>query len=259
MTSIDVVAFDLDDTLISLSKEFIPQYIRHLAQFVDHHFPESAPVVEKIVATSTAMMQKPRDQERLEDFFYRVFTAKTGIDRARLEPVLHTFYRGPFSQLRNLARPVYGAMGLLASVKALGMRVVLLTSALFPAEAIQQRLEWAGIEGFPFDWRSSLEVVHATKPQPGFYQEAADTLGVEPQHWLMVGNDVVEDMVPAHQTGMAIYWVGGVDPGLRQAELPPDTPYGPLHGLLPWLASQDTWTPPHPHRRNVAEPDDGAG
>lgn len=234
MHKVRVVAFDLDDTLIRLAPDFVPQYIDLLSSWLGSAFPGIPVALDRaLIDVSTQMMAKERDQERMEDFFYRHFSGRTGLARERLEPVLASFYRQQFPMLRRLSRPVYGALGLLAAVKARGYRVALLTSALFPEEAIRQRLYWAGLDAAVFDWKSALELVHATKPQPGYYKEAADALAIGPGHWLMVGNDVVEDIVPAHQAGMAVYWA--TEQTAADNRIPPGTPRGPVEKVLEYL------------------------
>lgn len=233
--TIEVVAFDLDDTLIRLSPDFVPEYLKRLAERLESVFPKAGSIASAILDTSQLMMEKTRDPERLEDFFYRDFEQRTGLARTALEPHLTAFYDEEFPALESLSRPVYGVMGLLAGVRARGFRVALLTSALFPRRAIDARLRWAGLEDFPFDWRTSLEVVHATKPQPGFYLEAADGAPYPPDQWLMVGNDLVEDVVPAHEAGMHVYWVHGDVTPDEEKRLPPDVAVGPLERVIPWL------------------------
>jgi FMN phosphatase YigB (HAD superfamily) len=239
MPRINVVAFDLDDTLVRLSPQFIPEYLNHLAQWLERTFPGVSAVSSKILASGQRMMAKTLDDERLEDFFFRDFSEQTGLQREALADSLKAFYRQEFDALSRYAQPVYGAMGVLATLRARGYRIALLTSALFPREAIDCRLRWAGLEDFPFDWRTSMEVVHATKPQPGFYTEAAQALGISPQRWLMVGNDLTEDILPAFQAGMSVYWVRDrVSPSEWQ-RLPPNTPVGPLARVVSWLKEHD--------------------
>lgn len=233
---IEVVAFDLDDTLIRLSPEFIAAYLKLLDDHLTEAFSLPIPLSQAIMEATARMMAKTRDEERLEDFFYREFAARTHLSREQLEPRFNVFYEEIFPRLRRFSRPVYGVMGMLATLKAQGYQVALLTSALFPQSAIDERLRWAGLEGFPFDWRTAFEVVHATKPQPGYYLEAAESLGVPPERWMMVGNDLVEDIMPAHAAGMAVYWVRDLPPDAEeQASLPLGTPWGPAEGILSYL------------------------
>ncbi len=232
MTAIRVVAFDLDDTLLRLAPDFIPQYFRLLDHRLQEQFPNTKPLSHAIGASSLRLMQKPRDGERLADFFYRDFADSAGVPEEVVRPAFESFYVEHFPSLQFLARPVYGAMGLLTAIKEAGYQVALLTSALFPTAAIDERLRWAGLEGFPFDWRTAFEGVHATKPQPGYYLEAADGLGIPPDEWLMVGNDVVEDIIPAHAAGMQVYWVHDEALSTLPEGVPAGAPHGPVERVL---------------------------
>ncbi len=233
---IEVVAFDLDDTLIRLSPQFIPEYLQRLDDYLREAFSLPKSLSQAMMEATAEMMAKTRDEERLADFFYRAFTARTQLSREQLGPRLNAFYEEIFPRLRRFSRPVYGMMGMLSTLKARGYQVALLTSALFPRSAIDERLRWAGLEGFPFDWRTTFEGVHATKPQPDYYLEAAESLGIPPARWMMVGNDLVEDIIPAHAAGMAVYWVRDLPPDTAdEASIPPGTPWGPAEGILSYL------------------------
>lgn len=234
---VQVIGFDLDDTLLRLSSDFIPTYMKTLSLYMDERFPDKAPLADAFLTVSARMMQKTRDSERLEDFFYRVFEENTGLSRDDIERPLQEFYAGPFARLEHLSSPVFGITGLLATLRAKGYRVALLTSALFPKKAIDWRLKWAGLEGFGFDWRTSLEAVHATKPQPDYYREAAEMMHSDPSEWLMVGNDLIEDIVPAHAAGMAVWWAQAPLTPQEIAKLPIGAEYGPIHRVIPWLSS----------------------
>lgn len=236
MQSIKVVAFDLDDTLIRLGPDFISTYISMLDTTLREKFPSQGSLVKEIYTSMEEMMAKGPDEERLEDFFYRRFESRTGLRRDQIESLLQGLYVDQFPALARLTWPIYGVMGLLTTIKERGYQVALLTSPLFPRVAIDARLEWAGLEGFPFDLRTSLETVHTTKPQPDYYAEAADQLGISPEHWLMVGNDLVEDIVPAHAAGMAVYWVQEALVELSgDVKIPSGTMRGSVHHVLDYL------------------------
>ncbi|MCY0879465.1 MAG: HAD family hydrolase [Firmicutes bacterium] len=207
MAPIQVVAFDLDDTLIELSQEFVPRYLALLTSYLAANLPGQNGLAAALEEATQVLMAKPGGGERLDELFYREMRLRLQVEREGLEPLFREFFESEFHRLQALSRPIYGALGMLAQLKRAGYRLALLTSALFPAYAIDQRLAWAGLEGVAWDWRTAFETVHATKPQPDFYREAAEALGIEPNSWLMVGNDLEEDIVPAYRAGMHVYWV----------------------------------------------------
>ncbi|MCY0898418.1 MAG: HAD hydrolase-like protein [Firmicutes bacterium] len=240
MAPVRVVAFDLDDTLLRLSSDFVPRYLALLTEHLADHLPRVPNIAQALRDTTKALMAKPGDAEWLQDFFYRDIGHRLNLGRDVLEPAMQNFFETRFQELQVWARPVYGVLGLLARLKEHGYRLVLLTSALFPAVAIDQRLAWAGLDGVHWDWRTAFENVHATKPQVAYYREAAAAVGIDPQYWLMVGNDLDEDIRPAHAAGMAVYWVQ--DRALFPKTplwLPDDAPRGLVHQVPRYLDAID--------------------
>lgn len=240
MARIRAVGFDLDDTLLTLDASFIPQYLRMLEGFVSPILGYQGALAQEVMASTAVMMAQVGRSRRIEDIFYEDFGQRTGFDRQRLEPLFRQFYQDHFPRLQHLARPVYGVMGLLTTIASLGYQVALLTSPVFPEVAISERLRWAGLEGFPFVWRSGLEHVRASKPTPDFYLEAADAVGIPPEEWLMVGNDFAEDILPSRVAGMSAWWIPGE--GDRR-EVPPGVLTGSLYQVLPHLQREAQRSP----------------
>jgi len=77
--------------------------------------------------------------------------------------------------------------------------------------------------------------MHFTKPQPHYYREIADRLGIAPKESVMAGNHVSNDLIPAHAVGMRTFLVN-VAP-LRDALFTPDGE-GDLYALRDWLAQR---------------------
>jgi FMN phosphatase YigB (HAD superfamily) len=103
--------------------------------------------------------------------------------------------------------------------------VVIATNPLFPATAIQQRMAWAGVDGFPYRLVTTYENSRATKPNLLYYQQILEAIGQPPQACLMVGDEDM-DMVAAH-LGCHTFLV----PGPR-TELDPTTPEPTYRGSL---------------------------
>ena len=231
--TISVVGIDLDGTLLELSDQFIAQYLLKVDQWVASRLRMEPVLAKAIWETTVWACSLDHGPTLLEDAFFERLCSLIKISREDIKEVFQMFYQEVFPELQRLSHPIVGAMGFLTQIQALGLKVVLLTSPVFPRIAIDERLRWAGIEGFPFDWISSLEVVHAAKPHPAYYLGAAKTLDIAPSNWLMVGNDLEQDIRPARVSGMHTWWVS--DGRFDYAVPDEDVLKGPLHDVIPYL------------------------
>ena len=82
--------------------------------------------------------------------------------------------------------------------------MVLATNPLFPAVATYSRIRWTGLTPEDFLLVTTYENATRCKPNPDYYLEILDKLGLVPEECLMVGNDAEEDMIAA-QTGMKVF------------------------------------------------------
>jgi FMN phosphatase YigB (HAD superfamily) len=231
MPTVQVVGIDLDDTLLRLAPDFIPRYLAALDAFMVERLGLTQSVMPALLATTQAVTQAPGRERWLSERFLSEFYERTGIAPSCAEALFQQFFATQFARFESLSRPVYGSLGLLAAIRQQGYPVVLVTSPLFPEVAVRMRLAWAGLDGFPFLWFSAFERVHASKPQPDFYRDVADIVGIDPGYWLMVGNDLAEDIVPASQVGMQVHWVTWTARAPHD-RLPPAATYGPLAGVF---------------------------
>lgn len=205
------VLFDLDGTLLDLDVDrFMGHYIEALSQ-------EFAPLVPPmrfqpaLMAATTAMITNDGSMTN-EERFWRVFQEKTGVGREALLPVTERFYRDVYPRLAFVARPVAIAPQLVSEVKAAGMIVVLATNAIFPKVAILERMRWGELDPNLFDLITCYETMHAAKPNPLFYREILERLGVAPCDAVMVGNDPELDVRAAKEAGLSAYLVDDVTP-----------------------------------------------
>jgi len=91
-------------------------------------------------------------------------------------------------------------------LKSKGYRLAVATNPLFPLQAVERRIQWAGLSTDHFEMITSFETMHACKPNPAFYQEVLEQLEIKPQDALMVGNDAQEDLA-AGTLGICTYLV----------------------------------------------------
>jgi FMN phosphatase YigB (HAD superfamily) len=61
--------------------------------------------------------------------------------------------------------------------------------------ATERRIAWAGLSTSDFELYTTYENSRFCKPNPDYYRDVMQTLGVSPEECLMVGNDVAEDMI----------------------------------------------------------------
>ena len=81
------------------------------------------------------------------------------------------------------------------TVKACSLRTALATNPIFPRAATERRIAWAGLDTSDFELVTTYENSRFCKPNPDYYRDVMQALGVCPEECLMVGNDVAEDMV----------------------------------------------------------------
>ena len=79
------------------------------------------------------------------------------------------------------------------------------------AELMGRALERSGIRQY-FQALYTSRELGFTKPEPVFFQEILNRLGVEPSACVMVGNDYDKDIIPAKAVGMRTIWFSPSDP-----------------------------------------------
>jgi FMN phosphatase YigB (HAD superfamily) len=202
------VLFDLDGTLVHFEyDDFLNEYFRAVTNTV-------APLIEPrrftgaLVAATEAMIRdlnpsRLNSQVFVDDFFKRV-----NVSEDVLMPVFEEFYMTEFTKLRNVlgVQPHPKAREILAFLLHEGYDVVIATNAVFPLEAIEERMRWGGIAELPYNLITCYDTMHFCKPNLEYYEEALRIVGHEPEECLMVGNNVDEDII-AGALGLKTYLV----------------------------------------------------
>ena len=208
------ILFDLDDTLLGdVSSRFFPAYLRLLQT----HFqadPAASRVVQAIVPAILQLFAQPFAPQTVEQALWADLAHRSAEDVAQIAPKFHHFYGHIYPQLEAHVTPLPFVRPLLQRLTAEGYRLAIATNPVFPRSAVEQRLAWAGVavEAFPDLLVTTYERMHAVKPNPDYYREVAELLGVDSADCLMVGNDWENDIVPAQAVGMATFWVTPTTP-----------------------------------------------
>ncbi|MGB9868048.1 MAG: HAD family hydrolase [Bacillota bacterium] len=200
------VLFDLDGTLLPLDTlDFVAKYFQAVSRRFEHLLP-SHRFRALLWQAVTVMIDTDHPDRTNQEVFVDAFCKLSGLRPEEFMPLFERFYSEDFPLLRNGVVPNPRAVETVELARKLGFKVVLATNPVYPATAILQRLEWAGLSPLHFDFITTYEQMHACKPSVRYYQEVLDLVGCAPEHCLMVGNDTLEDMV-AGQLGMLTYLV----------------------------------------------------
>lgn len=195
---ITTLLFDLDGTLLPMDNDyFTKEYFKVLVPYVMQRLPKGAispeEFVQKLWASTETMVRDNNREATNEEVFRDHFLATTGFSKDQIWGIVESFYETTFGELDHLAGSSSLSKEICEAALAKGYKLVLATNPLFPETAIRHRMRWAGIGHIPFTLVTTLEKMHFCKPNPNYYKEIAEDVGVEPQECLMFGNDVYED------------------------------------------------------------------
>jgi FMN phosphatase YigB (HAD superfamily) len=204
---ISAILFDLDGTLIDNDPSvFMPPYFRGLATRLSSHIPPET--LTPALETATRAMFRPRTGILTNsDVFWAEFLPRVGQTYEQIKPIVDKFYRDDFLRLRRYMKRKPEARLLIEAAFAAHFAVAIATQPLFPLTAIEQRMAWGNVDGFPYALVTSYEIMRTTKPDPRFYLEVCERIGHLPASCLMVGNDPDADIRPAAAAGLQTFWL----------------------------------------------------
>ena len=200
--AITTVLFDLDGTLLPMDQEhFVKMYFGLLARTLAPADPDA---LIKAVWVGTKAMMTNDGSKTNEASFWDTYCGLLDDDRRNDEPAFRSFYENQFELVRNACGFNPKAAKAIALVKSRGLKAVLATNPIFPRVATQARARWAGLNLDDFELYTTYEDYYHCKPNPLYFQEVLDRLGLKPEECLMVGNDAEED-VAAAKLGIQVF------------------------------------------------------
>jgi FMN phosphatase YigB (HAD superfamily) len=116
------------------------------------------------------------------------------------------FYKDTYLKTKSVTKTSPIMIDAVSMLKEKGYNLIVATNPLFPKEAIDHRVNWAGFSVDDFSHITSYEKNHYTKSNTKFYSEVLDTIGRRSDECMMVGNDVRDDMV-ASKVGIETYLI----------------------------------------------------
>ena len=202
--SIQVVLFDLDGTLLPMDQdEFVKSYFGLLAKKLAPYGYEAEKLVPAIWQGTGAMIKNDGTRKN-EEAFWHTFSGIFGEQVIEDLPLFDEFYRVEFSGAKEACGFNPKAAEVISFLKEKQMRFALTTNPIFPAVATENRIRWAGLKPEDFEFYTTYETCRYCKPNPKYYEDIVEKLGVSAEECLMVGNDVTEDMI-AETLGMKVF------------------------------------------------------
>lgn len=212
---IKAVLLDLDNTLLrNDDRVFAEAYLRLVGDYFGQRWGRGD--LSRAFLTAIRALAGRRDLEQTNTrLFLSAMCRETGIPVPEIYAALEDFHREVYPALEQHVRPMPQAAALLDELRRRQYAVAITTNPIYPAEAIRQRLAWAGL---PDDFDNYALVTHAdtmrlTKADPAFYIEVVARIGVEPDEAVMVGDSLKNDIQPAQQVGLSTYHVQGEPTG----------------------------------------------
>ncbi len=201
---ITTVLFDLDGTLLPMDQDvFVKAYFGGLTKKLAPlgYEPE---VLVKAIWKGTEYMIKNDGKASNESVFWNAFAEIFGEKVREDETTFDHFYRNEFSKVKEVCGFNPAALKVIELLRDKGITTALATNPIFPQIATHSRVKWAGLKPEDFALITTYENSNYCKPNPKYFLEITEKLGVTPEECLMVGNDVGDDMV-AEDLGMKVF------------------------------------------------------
>ena len=204
---IKAILFDLDGTLLPLDQPyFIKKYFKAISAYAASKGIDTESFMSGMMAGTEEMIFNDGIVSNMDAFWNR-FSQVVSFNTEELMPYLDSFYFDGFKALRKYTTDNPLAVQMIKEARKNGRKVVLATNPVFPMIAQLERLSWLGLSEGDFDLVTSYENSNFCKPNPKYYLEICDKIGIAPENCLMIGNDESDDMKGAHLAGMECFLV----------------------------------------------------
>jgi FMN phosphatase YigB (HAD superfamily) len=227
------VLIDLDDTLLKNDMDrFLKNYLGALSKRVNHLPAEQ--MINALLAATRKMLSNNNPGSTLEECFDQHFYPAIHRSKESQNEAITSFYRDDFPSIRRITENMPDAAELVMYIRKNNHQLVLATNPLFPRTAILQRLEWAGLSPHDFNLITDYQSFHFAKPNPAFYAEILAHLGCPDSTAVMIGNDLLDDMIPASALGFPVFWITNSQEPFPE-NFHPLSSRGSLSDVIAWL------------------------
>lgn len=199
------VLFDLDGTLIFHEQSaFLSEYFKTIAAYMASKGYEANPFLAAM-KYGTGVMLANDGRRSNKEIFWRNFFSYYGKYDEKIIEFSDAFYLDEFKKLKASSRENTWAKSAIELARKNDKKVVLATNPVFPMSAQLERLSWSGLCESDFDYITSYENSNFCKPNPLYYIEVCQKIGIRPRNAVMIGNDERDDMKAASEAGLMCY------------------------------------------------------
>ncbi len=174
---------------------------------ITEHFADLIPpdVFQKRMITATQALLENRGPLSNADVFMNLFVMGGTVSREILWNRFEAFYENLFDSLQVHVRKIEGILPVFERLSVLPVKLVSASNPLWPEIVQQKRLAWAGLSHIRFDLITHISNMSSCKPRLAFYLEICEKIGESPESCMMVGNDMINDMI-CKNIGMHTYY-----------------------------------------------------
>lgn len=194
------IIFDVDDTLLHTSDEFLKEYYKLV-------YSKYADVVDfDSFITSFKNAIKATYIKGGTDFVYNNYINSFNIGDLSFKEKEKRFLDAykKFNELGKYTDSIPHMVESIEILKTKNINISIATNPLFPKDLNIIRLNWANIDYKSFDFISNNKDNKHIKPSTKFYLEMCELNNYKPNETLMVGNCITEDY-PSVEAGLKFY------------------------------------------------------
>ncbi len=200
------ILFDLDGTLLPMDLDvFVKGYLGCIHTFYEEKQRDEKKIVDGVLYGTKYMMQNDGSQSNAE-VFWKAFSKATGIEREDIIGEFNVFYETEFLRVEQFVSQSPNMIKAVQTLKDKGYKLYVTTNPLFPAQAVERRIEWSGLDIEDFETFTHYENSSFTKSSISYYKEFLKKQGLNPSECLMVGNNTIEDGM-VESLGVPVYIV----------------------------------------------------
>ena len=203
---IKTVLFDIDGTLLPMDLEvFTKCYFKYLLEYVSPMGYDPAEVY-RAVMYGVQLMVKNDGSSTNEEVFWKGFGGILGPKACEHKDLFDRYYLTDFNKAKDVCGFNPKVAEVIAKIKGKGIGLAVASNPLFPMVAQEARVKWAGVDPADFAHITAYENCCYAKPNPKYFLEILEHMGLKAEETLMVGNDVSDDMA-AKEAGLQVFLI----------------------------------------------------